>query len=408
MSEQNSASKLAKNRTILAAVIAIIVAVPAGMYYYTNFVQHGQPENVVIAQPTNPLHVQSNGLPNTAQTETVLGKTSTADLSLPDLFKKVENSIVQITVRVDNAGLLGSGEALGSGFMYDTDGHIITNNHVVEGANKVTVTFLDGAAYKADIVGTDPYSDLAVIKVDVPKEKQNPLPLGDSSKLEVGQQVAAIGNPFGLSGSMTSGIVSQLGRLLPSEQGGFSIPDVIQTDAAINPGNSGGPLLNLRGEVIGVNSAVQSQTGEFSGVGLAIPSNTVKKVVPVLIKDGKYKHPWLGISSTDVVPEIAQRLGLNQTKGVLVIDVVAGSPADKAGIRGGSKQVTIDDKEIRIGGDVILSIDNTSVRKIDNILIYLDREKSVGDEVTLSIIRDHTPMQIKVVLGERPALSESP
>jgi len=393
----------------VAAIIAIVVAVAGGMYYYSTVLQPAQPGQVTTPAPTKPSLAETDGHAITTQGEVAIPKPSSQDLSLPDLFKKVENSVVQITVRQGNAGdLFGSGEALGSGFMYDTDGHIITNNHVVEGANKVTVTFLDGAAYKANIVGTDPYSDLAVIKVDVPKEKQNPLPLGDSSKLEVGDQVAAIGNPFGLSGSMTTGIISQLGRLLPSEQGGFSIPDVIQTDAAINPGNSGGPLLNLRGEVIGVNSAVQSNTGEFSGVGLAIPSNTVKKIIPVLIKDSKYKHPWLGISSTDLVPEITERLGLNQTKGVLVIDVVAGSPADKAGIRGGSKEVTIDDRQLRIGGDVILSIDDTPVRKIDDILVYLEREKSVGDEITLSIIRDHAPMKIKVVLGERPALSESP
>ncbi len=394
--------------TKLAAIIAIVVAVVGGMYYYSTVLPLGQLGQVTTTPP-NPSLGGSDGHGILVQGEVITPKTSQQDLSLPDLFKKVENSVVQITVRQGNAGdLLGSGEALGSGFMYDTDGHIITNNHVVEGANKITVTFLDGAAYNANIVGTDPYSDLAVIKVDVPKEKQNPLLLDDSSKLEVGQQVAAIGNPFGLSGSMTTGIISQLGRLLPSEQGGFSIPDVIQTDAAINPGNSGGPLLDLKGEVIGVNSAVQSSTGEFSGVGLAIPSNTVKKVIPVLIKDGKYKHPWLGISSTDLAPEIAQRLGLNQTKGVLVLDVVAGSPADKAGIRGGSKETTIDDRQIRLGGDVILSIDNTQVRKIDDILIYLEREKSVGDEITLSIIRDHAPMKIKVVLGERPSLSESP
>ncbi len=388
----------------IATVMVIVVAIAGGMYYYSTVLQPGQPGQVTAAPPTPSLTgTDAHGI--TPQ-EVVTTNSSQQDLSLQELFRKTENSVVQINVLMVQQDQTGG--ALGSGFIYDADGHIITNNHVVEGGSNMTVTFLDGSEYKADVVGADPYSDLAVIKVNVPKEKLAPLTLGNSSTLQVGDQVAAIGNPFGLSGSMTTGIVSALGRLLPSESGGFSIPDVIQTDAAINPGNSGGPLLNLRGEVIGVNSAVQSSTGEFSGVGLAIPSNTVKKEAPVLIKDGKYRHPWLGISSADVVPEIAEKLGLNQTQGVLVIDVVAGSPAEKAGIRGGSTQVTVGDKQLTIGGDVIVSIDNTPVRKIDDILIYLDREKSVGDEVTLGIIRDHTSMNIKVVLGERPVASPSP
>jgi len=389
-----------------AAVIAIVVAIAAGMYYYSTVLQ-GQPEEVTSPVPTKPSLTQTNGHPITTQGEVITAKPS-EDLSLPELFQKTENSVVQVTVQAGDLRFFED-ERLGSGFVYDASGHIITNNHVVEGADKVTVTFLDGTVYRADIVGADPYTDLAVIKVDVPKEKLDPLPLGDSSQLQVGQQVAAIGNPFGLSGSMTTGIISQLGRLLPlQEVGGFSIPDVIQTDAAINPGNSGGPLLDLKGEVVGVNSAITSATGEFAGVGFAIPSNTVKKIVPVLIKDGKYRHPWLGVSGTDLVPEIAEALGLKETKGFLVIDIVADSPADKYGIRGGSKQVTLDNRQIRLGGDVIVAIDDTPVRKIDDILVYMQREKSVGDEIILSVIRDGSPMQVTVVLDERPSISESP
>jgi S1-C subfamily serine protease len=391
-----------------AVVIAIVVAAAAGMYYYSTIFQQSQPEQVTSPVPTKPSLTQTNGHPLTTQGEVITIKPSEEDLSLPALFKKVENSVVQIVARGENIGFFED-ERLGSGFVYDANGHIITNNHVVEGTEKVTVTFLDGTVYKADIVGTDPYTDLAVVRADIPNEKLSPLPLGDSSELQVGQQVAAIGNPFGLSGSMTTGIVSQLGRLLPlQEVGGFSIPDVVQTDAAINPGNSGGPLLNLRGEVVGVNTAIQSLTGEFSGVGLAIPSNTVKKIVPVLIDDGTYEHPWLGVSGTDIVPEIAEALELEEARGFLVIDVVADSPADKYGIRGGSKQVTLDSRQIRLGGDVIVAIDDNPVRKIDDILVYMQREKSVGDEVTLSIIRDGEPMEITVVLSERPNLSESP
>lgn len=387
------------------AVVGIIIAIAAGTYFYSTFVQQNQPE--VITTPKPPL-TQTNGNSITTQGEVTLVKPSETELSLPELFKRVENSVVQITARAGDPRFFED-ERLGSGFVYDANGRIITNNHVVEGTSKISVTFLDGTVYRADIVGADPYTDLAVIRVDAPKAKLVPLPLGDSSKLEVGQQVAAIGNPFGLSGSMTTGIISQLGRLLPlQEVGGFSIPDVIQTDAAINPGNSGGPLLDLRGEVVGVNSAITSATGEFAGVGFAIPSNTVKKIVPVLIRDGTYRHPWLGVSGTDLVPEIAEALDLKETKGFLVIDVVADSPADKFGIRGGSEQVTLDGRQIRLGGDVIVAIDDTPVRKIDDILVYIQREKSVGDEAILSIIRDDAPMRITVVLGERPSPSESP
>jgi len=390
-----------------AAIIAIVVAIAVGMYYY-NTVLQSQPEQVTAPVPTKPSLTQTNGHPITPQGEVITIKPSEQDLSLPELFKMVENSVVQITARGEELRFFED-ERLGSGFVYDTNGHVITNNHVVEGTDKVTVTFLDGTVYNADIVGTDLYTDLAVIMVDVPKEKLVPLPLADSSKLQVGQQVAAIGNPFGLSGSMTTGIVSQLGRLLPlQEVGGFSIPDVIQTDAAINPGNSGGPLLDLKGQVVGVNSAIESGTGQFAGVGFAIPSNTVKKIVPVLIQDGKYRHPWLGVSGTDLVPEIADALGLKETKGFLVIDVIVDSPADKYGIRGGSKQMTLDGRQIRLGGDVIVSIDDIPVRKIDDILVYMQREKSVGDEIIVSIIREGKPMQITVVLSERPSLSESP
>ncbi len=390
------------------AIIVIVVAVAAGMYYYNTTLQQDQPEEVTSpVQPKPPL-TQTNGHSITTQGEVVTVKPSETDLSLTELFKKAENSVVQITVQDGDQRFFGD-ERLGSGFVHDNKGHIITNNHVVEGADRVTATFLDGSVYRAVVVGTDPYTDLAVVRVDVPEEKLEALPLGDSAQLQIGEQVAAIGNPFGLSGSMTTGIISQLGRLLPvQEVGGFSIPDVIQTDAAINPGNSGGPLLNLKAEVVGVNSAITSGTGEFAGVGFAVPSNTVKKIVPVLIKDGKYRHAWLGVSGTDLTPEIAEALDLKETKGFLVIDIVADSPADKAGIRGGSKQVTLDSRQIRLGGDVIVAIDDDPVRKIDDILVYIQREKSVGDDITLSIIRDGQPMEITIVLAERPSISESP
>jgi S1-C subfamily serine protease len=330
-------------------------------------------------------------------------------LSLPDLFEHVERSVVQIT---DSVQSNPQDSRLGSGFVYDTNGHIITNFHVVNGGqgDRLDVTFLDGTVYRAKLIGSDPFTDLAVLYVaDVPKSKLAPLPLANSSAIRVGEQVAAIGNPFGLSGSMTAGIISGVSRLLPSQQAGqFSIPDVIQTDAPINPGNSGGPLLSMKGEVLGINSAIFSTTGQFAGVGFAVPANTISKVVPLLVTTGSFKHPWLGVSGTDMTPGIADALGLKEPRGFLVVDVVEGSPAAKVGIKGGNKQVMIDGRPIQLGGDVILDIDGKVVRKIDDILAYLEMEKSVGDSTKMTVLRDGKVQVINVVLGARPNAQESP
>jgi len=232
----------------------------------------------------------------------------------------------------------------------------------------------------------------------------HPLEIGDSSLLQVGEQVAAIGNQFGLSGSMTSGIVSQMGRLLATQDTGFSIPDVIQTDAAINPGNSGGPLLNMKGQVIGINTAIQSITGGNSGIGFAVPSNTVSKIVPALIEDGKYHHPWIGITGKDIDPDLARVLELKQEIGFLIITVVDGSPADKAGLKGRSITLETGGKAYPAGGDIIISVDDKEVRKISDILIHLQREKSVGDEMVLGVLRDGEFLHITLELVERPDL----
>ena len=338
----------------------------------------------------------------------IINKTQT----LSELFKNVEKSVVQISSEDETTTeLLGS--RLGSGFVYDTNGHVITNNHVTAGGKDLHITFSDGTIYTGKVVGSDPHSDLAILLLDdVPKEKLFPLKLGNSSNLIVGQTVAAVGNPFGLSGSLTEGIVSGLGRLLPSTPenifgtdnriASFSIPDIIQTDAAINPGNSGGPLLNLNGEVIGINSAIFSNTGVYAGVGFAIPSNTLNKVIPELMKNGSYLHPWLGITGVDVTPDIAKKMNLTEARGFLVIDVNSNSPADKAGIRGGDKIDTIDGREVELGGDIIIAIDGNPVRKIDDILSHLEREKSVGDNISLTIIRDGIVQEKTTVLQSRP------
>ena len=303
-------------------------------------------------------------------------------LSLIEIFEKSEPGVVRVNVQRGETEEVSGG--VGSGFVFDKKGHIITNAHVVKDANKVIVTFLDGRSYNADIIGADEYTDIAIIKVNADLVLLYPLSIGDSSNLKVGEQIAAIGNPFGLSGSMTSGIVSQLGRLLPSGSG-YSIPDVIQTDAAINPGNSGGPLLNMRGEIVGINTAIQSTSGEFTGVGFSVPSQTVAKIVPILIEDGEYKHPWIGISGRDIDPDMAKVLNLKDAVGFLVITVVEDSPAFNAGLIGSNKTIDVDGVNYPSGGDVILEVDGLEVRKIDDILIHLQRAKSVGDEMVLEI-----------------------
>ena len=318
------------------------------------------------------------------------------EYSLIDIFEKSEESIVQVSV------LRGESEGgMGSGFVYSDEGYVITNQHVIQDAQKVMITFLDGEAYIGNVVGTDRDLDIAVVKVEPTNTYLQPIKIGDSSELKVGEKIAAIGNPFGLSGSMTAGIVSQMGRLLPQETG-YSIPDVIQTDAAINPGNSGGPLINMKGEVVGINTAIQSATGEFSGIGFAVPSNTVKKVVPVLIENGEFKHPWMGISGTDVDPELAEVRELKSSKGFLVVSVIEGSPAETAGLLGVTETEERDGREFALDGDIILSIDGETVRKISDILVHLQREKSVGDEMILSVNRNGEMLELTMILEERP------
>jgi len=334
-------------------------------------------------------------------------KASDTELPLPDLFQKVEKSVVQIT---DSSEIDVFESRLGSGFVYDDNGHIITNHHVVSGGgNRLDVTFPDGIVYRASLIGSDPSADIAVLYVEeAPKEKLLPLSLADSSKVRVGERVAAIGNPFGLSGSLSNGIISGVGRQIPAEEEeGFTIPDIIQTDAPINPGNSGGPLLNMRGEVIGINSAIYSTTGQFAGVGFAIPSNTIAQVMPSLITTGSYQHPWLGVAGRDMTPGIADRLGLDEPRGFLVMDVVTGSPAEKAGIQRGNEDTVIDGILIKLGGDVIIAVDNNTVRKIDDILAYVEMKKSVGDDLKLTILREGQTMEVIATLAARPSQQES-
>ena len=354
---------------------------------------------ILISLPST---IKSDIVPDGEGTQSAVGETFpqySKNLSLVEIFQKSEPGVVKVNVQRTEES--GGTNGVGSGFVFDKKGHIITNAHVIKDAKKVVVTFLDGRSYNAEIIGFDEFTDIGVVKVNADLSLLHPLSIGDSSNLKVGESIAAIGNPFGLSGSMTSGIVSQLSRLLPSESG-YSIPDVIQTDAAINPGNSGGPLLNMRGEIVGINTAIQSATGEFTGVGFAVPSQTIAKIVPNLIENGKYHHPWLGISGRDIDPDLAKILKLDDTIGFLVVTVIKDGPAAKAGLLGSSKTLKIDGIEYQIGGDIILSVDGKQVRKIDDILIHLQRAKTVGDEIVLEILRDGRTTQTIITLEERP------
>lgn len=348
--------------------------------------------------------------------------------SLPDLFAKVEKSVVQITEPGSLQSVEPNPSRLGSGFVYDNLGHIITNFHVVDGSknNKAYITFLDGVSYEGEIIGTDPYSDLAVIKLlDMDKNissKLIPLELANSSTVRIGEKVVAVGNPFGLSGSLSEGIVSGLGRLMPAggqneppskefgnklgqpPSSSFSIPDIIQTDAAINPGNSGGPLIDMNGRVIGINTAIFSNTGVYSGIGFALPSNFLIKIVPELIQKGSYEHPYIGINGFDITPEIAKMINLPEAVGFLVVNVTEGSPASQSGILGGNKTVQINGIPLKIGGDIITHIDDKSVRKVDDILSYLENHKTIGENVNLTILRGSSLVEkeISMNLTSRP------
>jgi 2-alkenal reductase len=341
------------------------------------------------------------------------------ELLLINLYERVNPSVVNIVVTVaDAAAPLGSEQDLfptqgqGSGFVYDVEGHIITNNHVIADATKVDVTFHDGSSVQATVIGSDPDSDLAVVKVDLPAESLRPVAWGDSDHLLVGQRAVAIGNPFGLSGTLTTGIISALKRSLPTETGAFRIPEIIQTDAAINPGNSGGPLLNSHGEVIGVNTAIvprRTALGErsFLGVGFAVPSNLAQRVVPSLIKDGAYSHPWIGFQGTTITPEIANEMKLPQMFGALVGTIISGSPADKAGLRSGTRDFTLENGlDVTVGGDVIIAIEDEEIKGFDDLISFLARRGTVGDTITLTILRSGKQQQLELTREARPDAAE--
>jgi serine protease Do len=400
-----------KLRTMFVSIV--VVAVLATIGYVGSL--WAAPAAAAFMQPAAPVAQAS------ARSVPSLGTLTDLESTLENVYAQVNPSVVLINVVEQQTaapnfrGRLGpqfqqpqQASALGSGFVWDTQGHIITNNHVVDGADRISVTLSDGTTVAAHVVGADPDSDLAVLQVNMPASQLHPVQLADSTLVKVGQFAIAIGNPFGEENTMTTGIISALGRSLPVNDGNvqgpsYTIPDVIQTDAPINPGNSGGVLLNADGKVIGVTAAIESPAGTSAGIGFAIPAAIVDRVVPVLIKSGHYSHPYIGISGATLNPDLAQAAGLQSgQRGAMVINVTPGGPAAKAGLRGSSQQTTIDGLATPVGGDVITAIDAQPVKTFDDLVAFLARSTQVNQTVTLTILRDGKQQTVQVTLVARP------
>ncbi len=417
--------------SLLVSACGLVASLPpTAITILRSAANNSQPISNPIVQ-TKPNVAQATPLPPVApiQANSLL---AAYEATLENVYAQVSPSVVNIRVvlnsNTDNSGNVPNipnipgfptlpqlpqtpqfGQALGSGFVWDQQGNIVTNNHVVEGANKIDVTFSDGTVATGKVVATDPYSDLAVVKVDMPADQLRPVQMADSRQTKVGELTIAIGNPFGLAGTMTTGIISALGRTYPVDSGilsgpSYSIPDVIQTDAPINPGNSGGVLVNDQGQVLGVTFAIESSTRSSSGIGFVIPSAIVEKVIPSLIQNGKFDHPYIGISGAELIPDLATAMGLKAgQRGALIEEVTANGPAAKAGLNASTKQVDINGTTQNVGGDVITAIDGQPVKSMDDLISYLSDSTTVGQKVTLTILRDGKEMKVDVTLGVRPS-----
>jgi 2-alkenal reductase len=379
-----------------------------------------RPQQAVVSTPIESLPVNvgfqrssAQQLP-TAVPQEIIDAADAEYLLLANIYERVAPSVVNIDITVETPHPGIGDESSGSGIIYDQRGYIITNAHVIQNAQEVRVTFNDGFVTDAEIVGLDVYSDIAVVRVDIDEARLSPVVFGDSDLVRVGERAIAIGNPFGLASSMTVGIVSALGRQLPSAElvgttgGGFQNPSIIQVDADINPGNSGGPLLNSRGELIGVNTAIRTSSGVFEGVGFAVPSRTVQRVVPELIDRGSVNYSWIGISSQSAengygVSGLAEVLSLPVEAGVLIESVTPDSPAAKAELQGGTRPVIVRGREICAGGDIIVAVNERFIRTMDELVAYLVMNTAPGDVVNLLVVRGEETFEVPVVLEGRPA-----
>ncbi len=390
-----------RGRWIMLLLELTLLAVIAGAFVWVALVGNRPAAVAVSPSPTPTVRMA----PTVGPTAIPLSVTD-LEARIATVYREAGASVVNITSRSVGYDFFFNPiprQGSGSGFFYDTQGHIVTNYHVIADADELQVTLADGQTVPAQIVGSDPSNDLAVIKVDLPAEVIRPLPIGDSTQVYVGQFVLAIGNPFGLERTLTFGIVSALGRVIESPNQRF-IGEVIQSDVAINPGNSGGPLLNLAGQVIGVNSAILSPSGANAGIGFAISARTVQRVVPVLIRDGRYPHPSLGVRVIELTPQRAalfRRAGVQlPDQGLLIADLVMNGPAAQAGLRGPDRLVRVGNVNLPLGGDVIIAINDQPITTSQDLIVYLETQTQVGETVQVKVLRDGREQVLPVTLAE--------
>ena len=387
-----------KNKLMIIASLLMIVSTLAGCSLFQSTTASSTTGTTTNTTTTIATTIQSS--------QSVLASVSGLETTLETIYSKVSPSVVLINDDMPATATSEAGAALGSGFVWDTKGDIVTNNHVIDGATNITVTFSDGTEVDASLVAADPDSDLAIIKVNPNGLSLQPVTM-DTNPVQVGQLAIAIGNPYGEQNTLTVGFVSAVGRLIPSVENAvgptFNIPDIIQTDAAINPGNSGGVLLDDAGAVMGITQSIETESGSDSGVGFAIPESIVAQVIPALITNGVYSHPYLGVTVMSLDPNIATAMNLPPgQRGALLEAVTAGSPADKAGLKAGTTNFSDDGSQVTIGGDVIIAYNGQTVNSSDDLVTDLANEGVVGTPVTLTIIRGGKQMNITVTPAIRP------
>lgn len=358
--------------------------------------EQAQADNVPVQTPEAPPQSTPTRLP-----EEFMAPVDIEENLITNLYERVGPAVVHITSRVTAMNFFFGAvpsEGTGSGFIVDDLGHVVTNYHVIEGADSIDVTLSDETTTQATVIGVDPPNDLALLRIEAPPQGLTTVELGDSEALQVGQRAIAIGNPFGLDRTLTVGVISALGRPLQTTDENV-IFNVVQTDAAINPGNSGGPLLDSRGRVIGVNTAIRQ---DAQGIGFAVPVDTVKRIIPALIERGYYPHPWLGFLGYDITPGLARALELPVDDGILVAQLYREGPAAAAGLRGAQREVVVGNQQLLVGGDIVVGIDEQEIGDWQDLSEYLELATVVGDQVTLHIVRADEPMTLMVTVAEQP------